>query len=61
MTKKMLNLCAVLALIFAGGLLLSFDYASNAAKWAAIIAALACFALGLWLGHKLDKSKALPD
>lgn len=59
--KKMLNFCGILALIITGGLLLTLDYSSNAGKWIAIIAALTCFGLGLWLGHKLDKSKALPD
>lgn len=59
--KKFFNLCGVLAILFAGGLLLTLDYSSDEGKLIALLAAAACFALGLWLGHKLDKSKALPE
>jgi hypothetical protein len=57
----MLNLCVPVAVICVGGLLLMFDYESNALKALAVMTAGICFCAGLWIGKKLDKSKALPE
>ena len=58
---KYLAMVLVLALIGAGGLLLMFDYESTATKWAALIGALSCMMLGLYLGHVLNRKNLLPE
>jgi len=59
--KRYAALCLVLLLIGAGGLLLMFDYDSTTAKWAALIGALSCMMLGLYLGHVLNRKNLLPE
>lgn len=59
--KRYSALCLVLLLIGAGGLLLMFDYDSTAMKWAALIGALSCMMLGLYLGHVLNRKNLLPE
>jgi len=54
-------LMLVFVCIGAGGLLLMFDYDSTTTKWAALIGALSCMMLGLYLGHVLNRKNLLPE